>query len=305
MNRVVVYYDDLYLEHKALGYHPENPDRLVAIMNELKREGTLDKVELRKPTEVSSNILTIVHKPSYVKRIEGMRGYVDPDTYVGEGSIRAAYYAAGALENALKLVNDEKIYRIFCLVRPPGHHATSERAMGFCIFNNVAVGAQTALLNKFKKVLIIDFDVHHGNGTQEIFYENPDVFYFSTHQYPFYPGTGSEDEKGRGEGEGTTLNVPLPAGCGDSEYEKVYNTKIPFVKDTFAPDIVFVSAGYDLLFSDPLGGMKVSLEGVKKIVEIILRNFEDKPIIFALEGGYDIEGLAKCVNTTISLMLQI
>ena len=195
-----------------------------------------------------------------------------------------------------------EIERAFCAVRPPGHHAEAEKAMGFCIFNNVAVGARYAQKRGYKKIFIIDFDVHHGNGTQHIFEEDDTVFYFSTHQYPHYPGTGNESEKGKLKGKGFTYNMPMKHGSGDKEYFSAYNEVLPHLVKKFEPDMILVSAGYDIRAEDPLSGIRVSDEGIRGIVNGIL-SCAEVPVIFALEGGYDLQALGKSVLLTIKEML--
>jgi acetoin utilization deacetylase AcuC-like enzyme len=196
-----------------------------------------------------------------------------------------------------------EIESAFCAVRPPGHHAEAARAMGFCIFNNVAVAARYAQSVGYEKVFIADFDVHHGNGTQHIFEEDSTVYYFSTHQWPHYPGTGSEIERGRGEGEGFTYNIPMSSGSGDSEYTTAYNDVLPGLMDEFSPDIVLVSAGYDIHSRVPLSQISVSTEGVRNIVRGILSGARGKPAVFALEGGYDLSALADAVVATVDELL--
>lgn len=230
-------------------------------------------------------------------------GYADPDTYVSEGSLEAALHAAGAVLEAVDRVEKGEIDRAFCAVRPPGHHAEADRAMGFCIFNNISVGARHAQRAGFRKVFIVDFDVHHGNGTQHIFEEDDTVFYFSTHQYPHYPGTGSQGEKGRGKGLGATANYPMPSGSGDREYFLIYHDILPGLIRDFAPDIIMVSAGYDLLSGDPLASTRISGEGIRDIVEGIL-SARQVPAVFSLEGGYNLRELADSVLLTLRVLLS-
>jgi acetoin utilization deacetylase AcuC-like enzyme len=193
--------------------------------------------------------------------------------------------------------------RAFCAVRPPGHHAEADQAMGFCLFNNVAVGAQHARRIGYERVFIIDFDAHHGNGTQHIFEEDDRVFYFSTHQHPYYPDTGKDGERGRGRGEGYTYNVPILAGSGNKDYLMVYQDILPGVVRRFAPDLILVSAGYDIHVNDPHANIRVTSEGVLGIVRSIL-SCSNAPAVFVLEGGYDLASLCESVRITIEEMLR-
>jgi acetoin utilization deacetylase AcuC-like enzyme len=217
---------------------------------------------------------------------------IDADTAVSEKSFEAALFAAGAGVAAADAVMDEKIDNAFCAVRPPGHHAETDRAMGFCLLNNVAIAARYLQRARgIGKILIIDWDVHHGNGTQEIFYEDPSVMLFSSHQYPYYPGTGSMEEGGNGEGKTFTVNAPLRAGCGDSEYEEVYEKMLSPIADVFQPDFVLISAGFDAHASDPLASMRLTDEGYAKLTRMAVDIAEKHcggRLISMLEGGYDL-----------------
>ncbi|HSR10421.1 MAG TPA: histone deacetylase, partial [Thermodesulfobacteriota bacterium] len=232
---------------------------------------------------------------------------LDPDTYACSRSYDAARLAAGGTLAAVDKVVAGEAPNAFAMIRPPGHHAESNRAMGFCLFNNVAVAACYALeKHGLKKALIIDWDLHHGNGTQHSFYERADVLYFSTHQYPYYPGTGFYSETGGGAGKGFTVNVPLPAGPGDGEYVRVFEEILEPIALEYRPDIVFVSAGFDIYHQDPLGGMQVTPRGFADLARIVLE-FAQKTcggkVIFVLEGGYHLEGLrdsAREVMKTLS-----
>jgi len=307
MKKVGFIYDDIFLKHETPEWHPESKERLVSIINTLKNSDIRDKLIHIKPIKAEYKDIGAVHTHEYIERIKKMKpGYADPDTYISENSLDAALYAAGAVIEAINKCKSGEIERAFCAVRPPGHHAEAGRAMGFCIFNNIAIGARYAQKVGYKKIFIIDFDVHHGNGTQHMFEEDDTVFYFSTHQYPHYPGTGSESEKGRKKGEGFTYNMPLSHGSGDKEYFPAYNEVLPYLVKKFEPDMILVSAGYDIHFKDPLSGINVSNEGIKNIVRGILSSDLPKsvPIIFALEGGYDLQALGEAVFLTIKEMLD-
>jgi acetoin utilization deacetylase AcuC-like enzyme len=223
-------------------------------------------------------------------------GHLDPDTYVAPRSFEAALMAAGGVVRAVEAVLAGEVANGFALVRPPGHHATATRAMGFCLFNNVAVAARAALAEgAVERVFIADFDVHHGNGTQDAFADDPAVFYFSTHQYPYYPGTGHWSETGHGAGEGTVLNVPLPAHVGDAGFAQVFAELAWPLAERFRPDLILVSAGYDAHWNDPLAQMNLSLAGYAWLAQELVRMAEqlcDGRIVFTLEGGYELDVLA-------------
>ena len=304
MKRVGLLYDDVYLRHEAPPGHPERADRVRAIMNTLKGSDIWQSLIQVAPRRASFDDILAIHTPAYVEHMKSMTsGYADPDTYVSEGTLEAALYAAGAVIEAIDRIKAGEIDRAFCVVRPPGHHAERDRAMGFCIFNNIAIGARHAQRAGYKKVFIVDFDAHHGNGTQHAFEDDPTVYYFSTHEYPFYPGTGALLDKGRGAGEGFTANYPMQAGSGDREFHYIYQDVLPQTMRTFGPDIVLVSAGYDLLAVDPLTSLRVSAEGITQIVDGIIGGTE-APVIFVLEGGYDLKGIAEAALISVRLLLK-
>jgi acetoin utilization deacetylase AcuC-like enzyme len=223
---------------------------------------------------------------------------------MSEHSLEAARYASGAVLEAVTRCRKGDFNRAFCAVRPPGHHAEAGSAMGFCIFNNIAIGACYAQKLGYKKVFIIDFDVHHGNGTQHAFEKDNTVYYFSTHQYPHYPGTGRHSEKGTAQGEDFTYNVTMHAGAGDAEYTSVYRDILPPLVKTFSPDMVLVSAGYDIMNDDPLSAIHVSDSGIRSMVHSILRCCSSLPVVFALEGGYSLPALSSSVRITLEEMLK-
>ncbi|HEU65248.1 MAG TPA: histone deacetylase, partial [Chloroflexi bacterium] len=247
-------YDPVYLEHDT-GDHVENFQRVVAVMSYLKETGIKEKLICLPPRPASLEELETVHTPEYISYVKSKAekggGWLDPDTVMSPKSYEAALYAAGGLLVAVEAVMKGELDNAFALVRPPGHHAVPDRAMGFCIFNNVAIAAKLAL-SKFnlERVLIVDFDVHHGNGTQDAFYADPKVLYFSTHQYPFYPGTGWLDETGTGEGKGATVNFPMAAGWGDEEYLRAFNEVLIPVARRFQPQLILISAGFDAHWAD-------------------------------------------------------
>ncbi|MBF0515726.1 MAG: histone deacetylase [Nitrospirae bacterium] len=298
-------YSDVYLKHEMPGGHPECSDRLLAITADLKVSKMWPQLIKIEPEEASYEDLKAVHADQYIDQARRMtRGYLDPDTYMCENTYEAALYAAGAIITAIKKCKSGEIERAFCAVRPPGHHAEQDRGMGFCIFNNVAVGARFAQKVGYKKVFIIDFDVHHGNGTQHMFYADDTVFYFSSHQYPHYPGTGGAREIGVGKGQGFTYNIPLHSGSGDSDMHDAYHVKLHEQVAKFAPDIILVSSGYDIHRLDPLAGLSVSNAGIKDIVDGILSAKRGIPVIFTLEGGYSLEAIAASVLITMEELLN-
>lgn len=305
MRKAGFVYDDVFLQHKAPPGHPEREERLVSIVNALKGSNLWEKLVHIKPRKAGLSELEAVHTREHVERMRKARsGYADPDTYISEGSLEAALHAAGGVIEAIDRCRSGEIGRAFCAVRPPGHHAEANRAMGFCLFNNVAVGARHAQKAGYSKVFIVDFDVHHGNGTQHIFEEDDTVFYFSTHQYPHYPGTGSAEEKGRGKGKGFTANFPMPPGSDDRGYSDIYQNILPALMKDFAPDIVLVSAGYDIHTLDPLAYIRVTTGGIENIVRGILAGAEGVPTVFCLEGGYSLEALAESVVATINTLVE-
>jgi acetoin utilization deacetylase AcuC-like enzyme len=292
-------YDPIYLEHN-LPSHPENARRLQHILSTLENEGMLARLRSLEPRPATVEELKRVHTPAHIEQVQRKAqaggGYLDPDTYVSPRSFDAALMAAGGVVRAVEAVLTGEVANGFALVRPPGHHATATRAMGFCLFNNVAVAARAALAGgKADRVFIADFDVHHGNGTQEVFADDPAVFYFSTHQYPYYPGTGSWNETGRGDGEGTVLNVPLPTRVGDAGYAQTFAELVWPLAERFHPDLILVSAGYDAHWNDPLAQMNLSLTGYAWLEQELVRMAEQLcggRIVFTLEGGYQLDVLA-------------
>lgn len=304
MKKVGFVYDDIFLAHQMPPGHPESKDRLIAINESLRRSGLWDKLIHITPRRAEKPDVLTVHSSSYYEKICKFTGHFDADTYISDHSLEAALFAVGAVLEAVDGCRNGDIRNAFCAVRPPGHHAEPNRAMGFCIFNNVAAGARYAQKRGYEKVFIVDFDVHHGNGTQHIFEEDSSVFYFSTHQYPHYPGTGNAFEKGRNGGVGFTYNIPMQAGAGDKDYLAAYGDVLPGLVRDFSADILLVSAGYDLHSRDPLAGIMVSNEGVRGMVKSILLAAAGKPCIFCLEGGYNLVSLAESVKITLEEMLN-
>jgi acetoin utilization deacetylase AcuC-like enzyme len=310
MPRVGYVYDPLYLEHELPG-HPERSDRLRAIMSHLEESGVLGQMVEVKPRDAITHELRFVHTKSLIEEVAATAGVTkhrfDADTYASARSYEAALRAAGGAIEGTKAVLSGDFDSAFCFVRPPGHHATPDRAMGFCLFNNIAVAAARALEEPgIDRVAIIDIDVHHGNGTQDIFYDDPRVLYFSTHQFPHYPGTGHWTETGSGDGDGTTINVPLPQGSGDDVYRRCYDEICAPAVRRFRPQLIFVSAGFDAHFADPLAGILLSTRGYYDIASRIRGLADDLcegRLVYALEGGYDLTAISwsarACVDTLL------
>lgn len=302
-----VIYGSIYLEHQT-GLHPESPRRLIAIVDSLRREESRLALAWTEPQEASEDDLEAVHEAGYIKEVAALSrrggGWLDPDTVVSARSYEAALHAAGGAVQAVDLVMEGKADLAFALVRPPGHHATRRRGMGFCLFNNVAIAAHHALRRHgLSRLLMVDWDVHHGNGTQEAFYEDNRVLYFSVHEWPHYPGTGRYDEAGAGAGRGYTVNVPLPSGSGDRGYTKVFQDILAPLAERFRPELILVSAGYDAHWADPLASMSLSVPGFGALsgqVSALANAHCDGRLVFVLEGGYDLEALSHSVVATLA-----
>jgi len=292
-------FDDRYLLHNPGIRHPESPQRLVAIRQMLQESGVIDRWQMVQPRIATSEELELIHDPVHVRRIEQASGrapaYLDFDTSVSSESYWTALLAAGGTLECVDSLFSGKLRRAFAFVRPPGHHANGESARGFCLFNNVALAAAYARIKyRLERIAIVDFDVHHGDGTQACFYEIPEVLYISTHQFPFYPGTGDFDEVGKGEGKGYSLNFPLPEGTGNSSFVPIYSKIISSVLDQFEPQLILVSAGFDAHFKDPLGGLALTHAGYGSAAASLMLAAErwcNGRICFVLEGGYSLEGL--------------
>jgi len=293
--------DDAMIEHAPGPGHPERPDRLRAI-SKLIHETTIDATHIESPPTVTREAVERVHPAAYVDRIDGAEGQrvsLDPDTHLSEGSVRAARLAAGAAVRSVDAIMAGEVDNAFALVRPPGHHALPDRAMGFCVYNNVAIAAEHArAVHGLSRVLIVDWDVHHGNGTQDIFYGRDDVLFFSTHQFPFYPGSGAAREVGNASGNGFTVNVPFSAGATDADLRRSFTEVLEPIAESFEPELVLVSAGFDSHRRDPLGEMELSDEGFADLcdsVKSIATKHANGRLALLLEGGYDLEGLATSV----------
>jgi acetoin utilization deacetylase AcuC-like enzyme len=303
-------YSPVFLEHCEEG-HPESPERLEQILRVLKTTGVLPRLAALEPVAAAESQLAAVHTPEHIRRVQQLvtrgGGHFDADTYANSHSLDAAKLAAGAVVRAVDAVMAGEIDNAFALVRPPGHHATHARAMGFCLFNNVAVGAQHALdAHQLERVLIVDYDVHHGNGTQDIFYDTSHVLYFSTHQYPHYPGTGDWREIGEGDGAGFTVNVPLPPRVGDAGYQEIFDRLLFPLAERYHPQLVLVSVGFDAHWSDPLASENLSIAGYTALARTTIemaRELCEGHIVFTLEGGYDLDALGYGSAATFQALL--
>jgi acetoin utilization deacetylase AcuC-like enzyme len=299
--------DPKFLDHDPGPGHVESPARLDAIMAELGR-GPLAGVTIETPRAATTAEIEAVHSAAYRAKLAALDGHyadLDPDTALSPGSWEAATLAAGAAVGAVEAVMTGAADNAFALVRPPGHHARPDRAMGFCLLNNAAIAAESARRAGAERVLIVDWDVHHGNGTQEIFEARDDVLYMSVHQFPFYPGTGAAGEVGVGAGRGATVNCALPGGQTDADYGVVFHDLFLPVGRAFAPDLIIVSAGFDAHARDPLAAMRVSERGFaamgSALAELATGACGGK-LVLLLEGGYDLAALAASVRATLEVL---
>ncbi|HYQ87874.1 MAG TPA: histone deacetylase [Bacteroidota bacterium] len=305
-------YTERFLDHKTGPGHPERPERLRAIVSHLKEVRLASILEPISIEPASEDWISKVHTPAHIRFVREtclQGGILDQgDTPVSKDSYEVALLAAGGVIAAVAAVLNGAMENAFCAVRPPGHHATRAESMGFCLFNNAAIGARYAQAGHgLSRVAIVDWDVHHGNGTQEIFYEDKSVFYISTHQYPFYPGTGSRTETGSGEGEGYTLNIPMSAGSGEKEYLDAFVGEILPALDRYRPELIIISAGFDAHRDDPLANINLSEDSFSKLTVLISesagRNCNGK-IVSILEGGYHLAALARSVEAHLRVFVQ-
>ena len=307
-----VYHKD-YLDHVPSQGHPESPQRLEKIVSHLQNSGTMAKLIQITPKKAEYKYVEEIHSTQYIVRLQDasekcMRYLDGRDTEISMLSFEVALLAAGGAIEAVRAVCEGEVNNAFCALRPPGHHATRHKAMGFCLFNNIAIAARYLQLEQdIKRVAIIDWDVHHGNGTQDAFYDDNTVFYFSVHQFPHYPNTGVRDEKGSGKGYGYTLNVPLPAGSNDTDYVTVFKEILAPAMEEFRPHFVLLSVGFDPHFEDPLGGMAVTDRGFQLMTESVInlaKKYCEGRIVSMLEGGYNLGVMARCVDSHIQSLLR-
>jgi acetoin utilization deacetylase AcuC-like enzyme len=308
---VGIIYDPIYLKHET-GEHVECPERLISIMSYLEQTKLMSHLTLVSPRPATVDELALVHHIQYINHIQSIArdggGYLDSDTVMSPRSFEVALYAAGGGIEAIKSVLEGRVESAFALIRPPGHHATPSRAMGFCLFNNVAIAAKYAF-SKYgiERLAIIDFDVHHGNGTQIALYDDLRTLYISSHQSPLYPGTGYVEESGSGIAAGTNINVPMPPGCGDNEFKQVFQQIIAPAVKRFQPQLILVSAGYDSHWSDTISQMQMSVNGfieIMKIIKGIAGEVCQNRLVLVLEGGYNLFALAASVGATFEVLLN-
>ena len=309
MTKTAIFRDDLFLEHMKNFDHLESASRLQVIYDELDKPEIASRFVYPAFKAAGAEIIELNHRPAYIRKLAATAGEpfvsLDADTQTSADSYEAACLAVGAAVTAAKMVVAGEVDNAFCLVRPPGHHAEANKAMGFCLFNNVALAAQFAIHElDLQRVMIVDWDLHHGNGTQHSFYDSEKVLYFSTHQYPCYPGSGASDEIGRGRGAGYTLNVPLPVGLDDWAFASIYNDLLFSVARQYKPELIIVSAGYDIHRDDPLGGMMVTENGFAYMTKVLLDVATEcgSRLMACLEGGYDLNGLKNGVMATLDEM---
>ncbi|WP_287155296.1 histone deacetylase [Candidatus Solincola tengchongensis] len=310
MSRTAVFYDPLYLEHDSGLGHPERAERLERAMELMESTRLVDKVRVLSPRDATVEEIELVHPRAYIDSVKRVAdsggGWLDPDTHVGTRSYEAALRSAGAALDGLERIFSGEIDNAFCLARPPGHHATATRGMGFCLFNNNAVAARFAM-ERFgiSRVFILDWDAHHGNGIQDIFYRDDRVLYVSLHQYPHYPGTGSYREMGEGKGEGYTVNFPLPARTGEEVYLQAFDRVIVPLALRYQPELVLVSAGYDGHFSDPLCSMLLKSTSYAEMAERLKRLAGEVcggRMLVCLEGGYNLTAVARSIVNTVAVL---
>lgn len=314
MHKTGIAYDPFVRKHEPGPGHPEQPARVSAVHDRLKATGTMDLLQPLKISPATEDQLELAHAPRYVelvkREVAARRGQLSTgDTSISDASFECARTAAGCVLAAVDAVMERQIENAFCLVRPPGHHAEYDRGMGFCLFNSIAIGARYAQKRYgTERVLIVDWDVHHGNGTQQIFCDDPSVFYFSTHQSPWYPGTGAQNETGEGKGLGFTMNCPFPAGSGASEILGVLRGPMGRAAMNYRPDLILISAGFDSRIDDPLGRFTLQDRDFVEMTQTIMewaRSHAGGRLISVLEGGYNVAGLASAATAHVRALANL
>ncbi|MCX8028718.1 MAG: histone deacetylase [Brevinematales bacterium] len=309
VNKTGLFYNEFLEKHLENISHIESPDRTRKTYLKL-RNLLAGRVQfITSDDMISEEVLELVHKKEYVNFILRYKNissevFLDPDTVLGRNSVDVAILSVSLGIKAVMEVVEGRLNNAFVLSRPPGHHATRDKAMGFCIFNNASICAEFLIKNyNLSRVAIVDFDVHHGNGTQDIFYESDKVLYISTHRYPFYPGTGFYNQIGKSEGIGFTVNIPLPEGTGDNDYAYIYTNIISRILNKFEPEFIIVSAGFDAHYSDPLGGMTLTETGFRHISNVLVKSSSNGRIVFILEGGYNTDTLPSVIYNVIEELI--
>ena len=303
--------DPVYKQHQTGARHPERPERFDAVMEAIGRMKPAEPLVRVTPRRATEQEIAYCHTADYIRLVRqdvaiGARELSTGDTRIGDKSLEVALEAVGGVLNAVDAVVEGKARNAFCVVRPPGHHATHNRGMGFCVFNNIAIGARHAQKrHKLERVLIADWDVHHGNGTQDIFYSDATVLFFSTHQYPWYPGTGAANETGEGKGKGFTINCPFPAGSGRREIVGAFRERLLPAADRFRPDLVMLSAGFDSRAGDPLGRFTLADGDFADLTSMMMEvadKYAKGRLVSVLEGGYDLDGLGAAAAAHVRVL---